>query len=351
MDQRAAGRIRRDLGDLVDAGLHAADFCAAAGPLVARAVPSAAGAAATPTWYSLDPGSLLINGVYGPDCTLDGAAQMRWEYLDNDVNKSIEVARNPFGVQTLAEVTGGNPWRSAIYRDYMRDHDLEQEMVVALRDEAGQLWATVRLNRPAAMPAFDESDRQFMRSVAPLLAEGIRRGLLAGTGSATPSPGAPGLVIVDPAGLPIAVSATAREWLELFPDGPASAGGLPLPIYAVSFATLSGGSPAGPLHLRLANGQWAALYGVETEMAQPGSAGVIIGPADHAHLAPLTAAIFGLTPRELQVAELVVRGHATQRMAHMLGISPYTAQEHLRHIFGKVGVASRGELVAALFLE
>ena len=62
MDQRAAGRIRRDLGDLVDAGLHAADFCAAAGPLVARAVPSAAGAAATPTWYSLDPGSLLING-------------------------------------------------------------------------------------------------------------------------------------------------------------------------------------------------------------------------------------------------------------------------------------------------
>lgn len=276
---------------------------------------------------------------------------MRWEYLDNDVNKSIEVARNPAGVQTLAEVTGGNPWRSAIYRDYMRDHGLEQEMVVALRDDAGQVWGTVRLNRPAAMPAFDEADRQLMRSIAPLLAEGIRRGLLAGPTSTTPSPGSPGLVMVDSAGLPIAVSATAREWLAIFPDGPTSAGGLPLPIHAVSFATLAGGSPAAVLHLRLANGQWAALHGVETEMAQPGSVGVIIGPADHVHPAPLTAAIFGLTPRELQVVELVVRGHATQRMAHMLDISPYTAQEHLRHIFGKVGVASRGELVAALFLE
>jgi DNA-binding CsgD family transcriptional regulator len=31
-----------------------------------------------------------------------------------------------------------------------------------------------------------------------------------------------------------------------------------------------------------------------------------------------------------------------------LGASPYTTQEYLRHIFAKVGVASRGELVAAL---
>lgn len=66
MDQRAAGKIRCHLGELVDAALHVAAFCAAAGPLVAQAVPSATGAAATPTWYSLDPRSLLVNGVYGP---------------------------------------------------------------------------------------------------------------------------------------------------------------------------------------------------------------------------------------------------------------------------------------------
>jgi hypothetical protein len=45
----------------------------------------------------------------------------------------------------------------------MYDHDLAQEMLVALRGVDGQVWATVRLNRSRAMAAFDESDRQFMR--------------------------------------------------------------------------------------------------------------------------------------------------------------------------------------------
>jgi len=39
----------------------------------------------------------------------------------------------------------------------------------------------------------------------------------------------------------------------------------------------------------------------------------------------------------------------TLRGPTVLGVSPYTTQEHLRHIFAKVGIARRGELVAALF--
>lgn len=154
MDHREACRVRRELDELVDAGLDTGAFCIAAGALVARAVPSGAGEYQTPTWYALDPASLLINGVFGPDCTLDAVAQMRWEYIENDVNKSIDVTRKPGGVQTLHEVTGGNPWSSAIYRDYMYDHDLAQEMLVALRGADGHVWATVRLNRPRAMAAF-----------------------------------------------------------------------------------------------------------------------------------------------------------------------------------------------------
>ncbi|WP_457965484.1 helix-turn-helix transcriptional regulator [Arthrobacter sp. D1-29] len=350
MNLRAADRVRRDLDELVDAGLHVEGFCAAAGPLVARAVPSEAGAAAIPTWYALDPRSLLISGVYGPDCELDTAAQMRWEYLDDDVNKSVDVAQNPTGVQTLAEVTDGNPWLSPIYRDYMHGHDLAQEMLVALRGADGHVWATVRLNRSRAMAAFDESDRQFMRSVAPCLAEGIRRGLLTDATSGARTPVSPGLVVLDRVGRPVAVSASVREWLALFPGGPRPDADLPLPIHAVAFAALAGGSPPAMLRIRLINGQWAALHGIVTELGT-GAVSVIIAPASREHLLPLTAAIYGLTPREQQVAGLILRGHGTHRIAHRLGISPYTAQEHLRHIFAKVCVASRGELVAALFVE
>jgi DNA-binding CsgD family transcriptional regulator len=351
MDHREASRARRDLDDLVDAGLNTEAFCMAAGSLVARAVPSGAGEYETPTWYALDPGSLLINGVFGPDCTLDAAAQMRWEYVEDDVNKSIDVVRNPRGVQTLHEVTGGNPWSSAIYRDYMYGHDLAQEMLVALRGADGHVWATVRLNRPRAMAAFDESDRQFMRSVAPGMAEGVRRGLLVDASSASPSPASPGLIVVDRLGLPVAMSATARQWLALFPSNPGSDGGLPLPIHTVAFAALAEGGPAPMLRIRLVNGHWAALDGVRLEPGTAGTVSVIISPAGPDRLALLTSAIHGLTPREQQVAELILRGQGTHRIAHGLGISPYTAQEHVRHIFAKFHVASRGELVAALFFE
>ncbi len=282
-------------------------------------MPSATGAAATPTWYALDPRSLLITGVYGPECELDTAAQMRWEYIDDDVNKSIDVAQNPTGVQTLAEVTDGNPWLSPIYRDYMYGH-------VSPKRCWWRCVATVRLNRPRAVAAFDESDRQFMRSVAPCLAEGISRGLLADAASGAPTPVSPGLVVVDRLGLPVAMSATAREWLALFPGGPWSDGEFPLPIHAVSFAMLAEASASAMLRIRLINGQWATLHGVLTELGMTGTVSVIIGPASREHLAPLTAAIYGLTPREQQVAELILRGHATHRIAHRLEISPYTAQ-------------------------
>jgi hypothetical protein len=65
------------------------------------------------------------------------------------------------------------------------------------------------------------------------------------------------------------------------------------------------------LCIRLINGHWATLHGVLTEPGMTGSVSVIIGPTSREHLAPLKAAIHGLTPREQQVAELILRGHAT----------------------------------------
>lgn len=349
MNSRAWDRLRRDLDELVGARLNVATFCAEAGPQLARVVPSCAGAAESPTWYALDPCSFLVTGVYGPECEIATAAQMRWEYVDEDVNKSLDVVRNPSGVQTLDEVTNGDPWLSPIYRDYMHDHDLAQEMLVALRTTGGQVWGTVRLNRPKGLAAFDESDRDLVRRAAPLLAEGIRRGLLADADCDVPSPGAPGLVVVDTLGGAVALSANAGAWLSLLPG--ATVGELPVPVHSAAFAALGRRDDPVVLSVRLVNGRWATLHGVRNELGLAETVSVIIGSPDIEPLSPVMAAIYGLSAREQQVAELVLRGHATQRIARRLRVSPYTVQEHLRHIFAKVGVASRGELVASLFFE
>jgi predicted ATPase/DNA-binding CsgD family transcriptional regulator len=54
----------------------------------------------------------------------------------------------------------------------------------------------------------------------------------------------------------------------------------------------------------------------------------------------------GLTPRELQIAELIARGLSNRAIAAELVISPATAARHVANIFAKLGVTSRAQVAA-----
>ena len=58
-----------------------------------------------------------------------------------------------------------------------------------------------------------------------------------------------------------------------------------------------------------------------------------------------TASDGRLTARESEVVRLVARGMSNKAIAHQLGISPRTVEGHLNHVFDKLGVQSRTELV------
>jgi DNA-binding CsgD family transcriptional regulator len=49
----------------------------------------------------------------------------------------------------------------------------------------------------------------------------------------------------------------------------------------------------------------------------------------------------GLTEREHQVLALLADGLQTKQVAAVLGISFHTANDHVRHIYEKIGVANR----------
>ena len=58
---------------------------------------------------------------------------------------------------------------------------------------------------------------------------------------------------------------------------------------------------------------------------------------------------FGLSKREAEVLEGLMRGESTNEIARRLGIAATTVQEHVRKIGHKTNVTKRSEIVATVF--
>lgn len=90
---------------------------------------------------------------------------------------------------------------------------------------------------------------------------------------------------------------------------------------------------------------------LRSKQGRLGPVTVVIKPASSAQIVPIMVEAYSLTPRERQVTECVARGQTTSEIAAGLHLSPHTVRDHLKAIFTKVDVSSRGELVAKLFGE
>lgn len=65
-------------------------------------------------------------------------------------------------------------------------------------------------------------------------------------------------------------------------------------------------------------------------------------------LAPLLMRAWSLTPREREVARLVIDGRSSEDIAQALFISVHTVRDHVKAIFAKTGASRRHDLLAAL---
>ena len=105
--------------------------------------------------------------------------------------------------------------------------------------------------------------------------------------------------------------------------------------------------------IRARSGRWLTLQASmsESHLCSQGEIVLIIEAAGPKEMAWLNTAAYGLSSRELEIVDLIVRGLPSKQIAACLYVTEDTVQKHLSNIFEKVGVRSRLALVKRLYLN
>lgn len=317
-------------------------------------------------WAATDPETGLITAPMlvenlgsGEGC----AEYWESELLEENVLPFRDLARAAVPVAGLRAATGDLPARSARFRRLLGIQGVDDELRAVLRIGV-RPWAVVSLFRMSGGAPFGPAETTLLAGLSGPLASRIRR--LARPSASSPGGGtdapAPGLVLFDPSGEPTSINEEARQHLSQLPEGPSvpSQLGLRLPIWAVATALQAraiarGRDRAGGARVRIrtVDGRWLTCHAscLSGPAGQPGPVALVIEAAAATDRAVLIAEAYGLTPRELEITQLITRGLPTTEIAATLFISPHTVRDHLKAVFGKAEVSSRGELVARLFGE
>lgn len=309
-----------------------------------RAVPHAAAA-----WLTTDPASSLFNHGHIEAFPSDACAPwFHGELLVDDVHLFRDIAGS--GARTLVAVEDrSDSWR---WRELMRPQGLDHELRMTCDDGTGT-WAAVELHREVGEPDFSPDEVALVEQLRPLVVAGARR-LAVRDHAVQASDGAghgPGVLLVHPDGDVEPLTAAGRAWGELLPPPSGSIRRTAmLAMAGVARAVASGREPAlaaARVRTRTLDGRWVTLH------AQPGlrddAVVVVVEPSHPAEVAAVLARAHGLTPREQEVVLAVSRGSSTRRIAEELFLSQHTVRDHVKSAMAKVGVSSRGQLVAALF--
>ncbi|HEX9554779.1 MAG TPA: helix-turn-helix transcriptional regulator [Streptosporangiaceae bacterium] len=326
-------------------GLDADSLRAAVLPRLRKAVPIDA-----LWWASADPATLLFTRSYREELPeTSGPYFVDNEFLHQDVNKWTELACQATGVGTLMQATGGHPASSDRYRDIFAPLGLQDELraVLRIRDTC---WGYICLHREGPQ-VFSRDEARFIQRLAPHLAEGLRQGLLRQACHLNEAQGGPGLVMLAADGAVAGLNGAAGQWLEDL-GGHADGSDLPIEISALAarLRHLPPTEPAMPrLQVRTRSGRWAVLHASWMNAPAEKPITVIIQEAAPAEVAPLIMAAYGLTDRERTISALVCQGMSTRQIAGQLHLTADTVQDHLKSVFDRTGVHSRGQLVATIF--
>jgi DNA-binding CsgD family transcriptional regulator len=305
-------------------------------------------------WLSLDPGTGLptshVSRLYGFTHFMALAAN---EYLEEDVNKFATLARAARPVGSLSTSTGGNLRCSARYANILSPLGYPGDELRAVFRDGDVAWGAVALH--LRQGTFGEHDVDLIADLGPIVAAGLRRALLRSAVTADRGPEPPGLIVLRGDDSIENVTPAAGRLLDAVFDSTVASGVVPITVSSVAQQarrSANGGiDEIASARLPTRTGGWIRMDASLLDDQAHGRVAVIISAAREPEIANLIAQAYRLSAREREVTGFVLQGGSTQEIAEALSVTPYTVQDHLKSIFRKVGVRSRRDLVAQLFLQ
>jgi DNA-binding CsgD family transcriptional regulator len=338
---------------VAQAGLPAQQLLEEVGKRIDRVVPSDGYfIGATDPDTTLCMGSGVVHDLPYEMC----APTWDYEFLVPDYLKFVEIADSGRPVADLHEATGGRPERSARWREIGTPNGLGSEVRVVFTI-GDSTWGIGQLNRANDTPRYSDDEKAWLERVAPVVAAGLRKAMVIEP-STSPCDRGPGIVVLDVDGRPLSATREATAWLDdLDPTLTGAAmSEFPLPFEAHAYVAQvrasagdHGGSRVARARLRTRTGVWLVMHGSMLEGTD--DVALVIEPAKANDIAPLIVEAYGLTQREVDVTRAISRGLGTAEIATHLFVSQHTVRDHIKSVFEKVGVSSRGELVAKVFAD
>jgi DNA-binding CsgD family transcriptional regulator len=314
-------------------------------------------------WVTTDPGTGFPTSpsrIEGFSASADLCTEhWRQEFIDEDVNRFRDLMHRERSAAAL-HAAAIDPRRSPRFRRFLQPFGFSDELRGVLR-VGDAPWATVTLWRREGRAAFSRAETDLVASLSAPLGEALRRQVRTGSATVNSPLERPGVFVFNERGRLVSANEYATAWLDELPpnDRVPTATGMHLPVWMVITAVraydslVAGGDGTARTRVRSRRGRWLVGYASCThdESGAPASTALVIEPASPALIAPILVEAYGLTEREQEVTREIARGAATDEIARALYLSPHTVRDHIKAILTKVGVSSRGELVATLYAE
>ena len=286
-----------------------------------------------------------------------------WEYEFEvpDFNKFSDIARGRRQVADLHAATGGRPDRSARWRQLRTLMDADAELRATF-NAGGRGWGLLHLTRAGTARGFGDEEIAFVETIAPIVGRALRLSLISHPAQ-SPAGRGPGMAIVDADNRILSATPEAVAWFEELESSyrlwdPVLGLEVPFEVTVAAQKARAGipgeaAAAATRSRARTRSGVWLLIHasrlcGADETAAH---AAVVIEPAKASEIAPLIVDAYELTPREVDVTCALARGLTTTEIARELYLSRYTVQDHLKSVYEKTGVSSRGELVAKMFAD